>query len=90
MKKKVKKKSSKLKNKKKPKLRKKNKRNKIKRKIRQSKKLRKTKPKRRIKISRKVKLKYTKYINSTIVADYIINNTFDKNYKKNKYLWENK
>ena len=30
-----------------------------------------------------------KYFNSTIVADYIINNTFSLNYKKNKYLWEN-
>ena len=44
--------------------------------------------KERIKIARKGRLKYMKYFNSTIVADYIINNTLDKNYKKNKYLWE--
>ena len=42
----------------------------------------------RIKIARKGRLKYMKYFNSTIVADYIINNTLDKNYKKSKYLWE--
>ena len=42
----------------------------------------------RIKIARKGRLKYMKYFNSTIVADYIINNTLNKNYKKNKYLWE--
>ena len=42
----------------------------------------------RKKIARKGKEKYMKYFNSTIVADYIINNTFSLNYKKNKYLWE--
>ena len=35
-------------------------------------------------------MKYMKYFNSTVVADYIINNTFDIPYKKNKYMWENK
>ena len=44
----------------------------------------------RKKIAKKGKLKYMKYFNSTVVADYIINNTFNKSYKKNKYLWENK
>ena len=42
----------------------------------------------RKKIARKGKVKYMKYFNSTIVADYIINKTFNKSYKKNKYLWE--
>ena len=31
----------------------------------------------------------SQFFNSTIVADYIINNTFEYNYKKNTYLWEN-
>jgi len=44
----------------------------------------------RIKIAKKGKDKYMKYFNSTIVADYIIKNTFDIDYKKNKYLWEKK
>ena len=44
----------------------------------------------RIKIARKGKNKYMKYFNSTVVADYIIKNTFDIRYKKKKYLWENK
>ena len=44
----------------------------------------------RKKIAKKGKMKYMKYFNSTIVADYIIKNTFDVNYKKNKYMWENK
>ena len=44
----------------------------------------------RKKIARKGKAKYMKHFNSTIVADYIINNTFDFDYKRNKYLWENK
>ena len=34
-------------------------------------------------------MKYMKFFNSTIVADYIINNTFEYDYKKNTYLWEN-
>jgi len=44
----------------------------------------------RKKIAKKGKLKYMKYFNSTIVADFIIKNTFGFNYEKNKYLWENK
>jgi len=43
----------------------------------------------RKKIAKKGKAKYTKFFNSTIVADYIINNTFDFAYKKKTYLWEN-
>ena len=43
----------------------------------------------RKKIAKKGKMKYMKFFNSTIVADYIINNTFEYNYKKNTYLWEN-
>jgi len=43
----------------------------------------------RKKIAKKGKTKYMKFFNSTIVADYIINNTFEYNYKKNTYLWEN-
>ena len=42
----------------------------------------------RKKIAKKGKKKYMKYFNSTIVADYIINNTFEYSYKKNNYLWE--
>ena len=42
----------------------------------------------RKKIAKKGKKKYMKYFNSTVVADYIINNTFSLPYKKNKYLWE--
>ena len=30
-----------------------------------------------------------KYFNSTVVADYIIRNTFDITYKKDTYFWEN-
>jgi len=44
----------------------------------------------RKKIAKRGKMKYMKYFNSTIVAEYIINKTFDNTYKKNKYLWENK
>ena len=43
----------------------------------------------RKKIAKKGKEKYMKFFNSTIVAEYIINNTFEYNYKKNSYLWEN-
>ena len=43
----------------------------------------------RKKIAKKGKAKYMKFFNSTIVADYIIKNTFENNYKKNTYLWEN-
>ncbi len=44
----------------------------------------------RKRIAKNGKKKYMKFFNSTIVADYIINNTFDINYKRNKYMWENK
>ena len=38
-------------------------------------------------IARAGKIKYTKYFNSTIVAKYIINKSFDINQKDN-FLWE--
>ena len=44
----------------------------------------------RKKIAKRGKQKYMKYFNSTIVAEYIINKTFDNKYTKKKYLWENK
>ena len=44
----------------------------------------------RKKIARNGKKKYMKFFNSTVVADYIIKNTFDINYRKNKFLWDNK
>lgn len=44
----------------------------------------------RIRIAKNGKKKYMKYFNSTIVADYIINNTFNIPVRKNKYMWENK
>ena len=37
-------------------------------------------------IGKKGKLKYMKYFNSTIVANFIINKTFDTG-NKTKYLW---
>ena len=37
-------------------------------------------------IGQKGKAKYMKYFNSTLVADFIINKTFDLN-RANKYLW---
>jgi len=40
-------------------------------------------------IAKKGKDKYTKYFNSNLVADFIINKTFDFNNKK-KYLWHDK
>ena len=40
-------------------------------------------------IAKKGKYKYTKYFNSNLVADFIINKTFDIN-KKKKYLWHDK
>jgi hypothetical protein len=43
----------------------------------------------RKKIAKNGKLKYMKYFNSTVVADYIVCNTLGISYKKNKYLWEN-
>ena len=44
----------------------------------------------RKKIAKNGKAKYMKYFNSTVVADYIINNTFNIKYKKNKFMWSNK
>ena len=44
----------------------------------------------RKKIAKMGKMKYMKYFKTTVVADYILNNTFDISYKKNKYMWENK
>ena len=41
-------------------------------------------------IAKNGKAKYMKYFNSTIVADYIINNTFGINYSKNKYMWDDR
>jgi len=40
-------------------------------------------------IAKKGKDKYTKYFNSNLVADFIVNKTFDINNKK-KYLWHDK
>ena len=37
-------------------------------------------------VAKKVRLKYFKYFNSTIIAEFIINKTFDI---KKKYFWEN-
>ena len=42
----------------------------------------------RKKIAKRGKIKYMKYFNSTIVAEYIIKKTFNINYQKDKYLWE--
>jgi len=39
-------------------------------------------------IGKKGKMKYMKYFNSTLVADFIINKTFNINNKR-KYLWHN-
>ena len=39
-------------------------------------------------IGKKGKIKYMKYFNSTLVADFIINKTFNINNKK-KYMWHN-
>ena len=44
----------------------------------------------RKKIAKGGKKKYMKYFNSTVVAEYIIDNTFEKNYRKTKYMWESK
>jgi len=41
----------------------------------------------RIKIAKKGKLKYLKYFNSKIVADFMIKKTFNMKYKK-RFLWE--
>ena len=44
----------------------------------------------RKRIAKKGKIKYMKHFNSTIVAEYIINKTFDGAYKKSRYLWDKK
>ena len=44
----------------------------------------------RKKIAKEGKKKYMKYFNSTVVAEYIIDNTFEINYRKTKYMWGNK
>ena len=44
----------------------------------------------RKKIAKEGKKKYMKYFNSTLVANYIIDKTFEINYGKTKYMWENK
>ena len=41
----------------------------------------------RKKIARNGKQKYIKYFNSTLVAEYIINKTFDNKFKKDRYIW---
>jgi len=42
----------------------------------------------RISIARKGKIKYSKYFNSTIIADYIIKKTFGVGSKNDFFLWE--
>ena len=42
----------------------------------------------RKRIARSGKIKYLKYFNSTLVADYIIRKTLDINYSKNSFIWE--
>ena len=44
----------------------------------------------RKKIAKNGKQKYMKYFNSTLVADYIVKNTFDIPYKKSTFMWESK
>ena len=44
----------------------------------------------RKKIAKEGKKKYMKYFNSTVVAEYIIDKTFQTNYSKTKYMWESK
>ena len=46
--------------------------------------------KERKRIAKNGKTKYMKYFNSTIVANYIINNTFGVKNKKDIFMWENK
>ena len=41
-------------------------------------------------IAKKGKDKYMKYFNSSIVAEYIINKTFDIKNKNNKFIWHKK
>jgi len=44
----------------------------------------------RRKIAKKGKEKYMKFFNSTIVAQYIIKNTFDIEYNKKEFMWDSK
>ena len=44
----------------------------------------------RRKIAEKGKQKYMKYFNSTLVADFIVKNTFEIPYNKNAFMWEGK
>ena len=44
----------------------------------------------RRKIAKSGKEKYMKFFNSTIIADYIIKNTFNIDYSKNKFMWDSK
>ncbi len=41
-------------------------------------------------IGKKGKIKYMKYFNSTLVADYIVKRTFDNETNKKKFIWSNK
>ena len=43
---------------------------------------------RRKKIAKNGKIKYLKYFNSTLVANYIIKKSFDKHISKNNFIWE--
>ena len=43
----------------------------------------------REKIAKKGMLKYHKYMNSKLVADFIVKKTIGKSYKR-KFFWENK
>ena len=44
----------------------------------------------RTKIAKNGKEKYMKFFNSTIVADYIIKNTFNIEYNKKEFMWDSK
>ena len=44
----------------------------------------------RKKIGKNGKEKYMKYFNSTKVADFIINKTFNKNYSSKNFIWHKK
>ena len=39
-------------------------------------------------IGKRGKQKYLKYFNSTLVANYIVNKTFDLNNNKKNFIWE--
>ena len=43
---------------------------------------------RRKKIAKNGKIKYLKYFNSTVVANYIIKKSFDKHISKDDFIWE--